>query len=312
MKVVYLLVVTLVLTLSVGAQTLDPNTVLVTVNGEEIRQQDLDFTMHYFVLPQYAAQNDGQAMPADQQIQITQTLLNQAITELLILQKGRAASVTQDEKVVNTQFEAVKAERPDIPETELKAFLHQKLLVQTIIQQLVASKITVTDEEVRAFYDQQKDQFNEPEKVRASHILVSVETDAPEADKAAARQKIGDILAQLQAGADFAELAKQYSNCPSNQKGGDLGFFPRGVMVTAFEDVTFTLAEGAVSEIVETPFGYHLITVTDKTAARTVSFDEVKDTLRQDVLAQKSTTEVQKWISELRTGADIQFMQVQK
>ncbi len=314
MKSVYLLVMTLVLVcsvFSVYAQTIEPNTVLVKVNDEEILQKDLDFTMQYFVVPQYEAQNNGQAMPEEQRTQIAQSLLDQTITEVLILQKGREAGITQNEQILNTQFESLKTQRPDIPTIALKEFLHQKLLVQTIVQQLVVSKITITDEEVRTLYDQQKSQLDEPEKVRASHILISVAPDAPETEKAAARQKIGEILAKAQAGEDFAELAKQYSNCPSNQKGGDLGFFPRGIMVQPFEDVAFTLAEGALSDIVETPFGYHIITVTGKTAERKVSYDEVKERLRQELLNQKSNSEAQKWISTLRTDADIQFMQVQ-
>ena len=314
MKCAYLLLGTLLLALAVFpvlAQTIDPNAVLVKVNGEDIRQKDIDFTIQYFVVPQYAAQNPGQTMPAEQRTQITQSLLDQTITEVLVLQKGREANITQNEQALATQFESLKAQRADIPPDGLKEFLHQKLLVQTIIQQLVVARITVADADVRALYDQKKNELDEPEKVRASHILISVPADAAEADKAAARENISAILAKAQAGEDFAELAKQYSQCPSNQKGGDLGFFPRGVMVPAFENVVFTLAEGAVSDIVETPFGFHVIKVTGKTAEREVTYDEVKDRLRQDLLNQKSNSEAQKWISTLRADADIQFMQLQ-
>ncbi len=314
MKFAYLLVVPLILALAVfpaSAQTINPDAVLVKVNGEDIRQKDIDFTMQYFVIPQYTAQNPGQTMPAEQRTQVTQSLLDQTITEVLILQKGREANITQNEQVLATQFESLKAQRTDIPPDELKEFLHQKLLVQTIIQQLVALRITVADDDVRALYDQKKDALDEPEKVRASHILISLPADAAESDKFAARENISAISAKAQAGEDFAELAKQYSQCPSNQKGGDLGFFPRGVMVPAFENAVFTLAEGALSDIVETPFGFHLIKVTGKTAERKVTYDEVKDRLRQDLLNQKSNSEAQKWISKLRTDADIQFMQLQ-
>ncbi len=314
MKFVRLLVAALMpafVVFPVLAQTIAPNTVLVNVNGEDIQQKDINFTMQYFVLSQYAAQNPGQTMPAEQQTQITQSLLDQTITEVLILQKGREANITQNEHVLATQFESLKAQRADIPPDELKEFLRQKLLVQTIIQQLVVSRITVADDDVRALYDQKKNELDEPEKVRASHILISVPADAAEADKAAAREKMGTILGKAQAGEDFAELAKQYSQCPSNQKGGDLGFFPRGVMVPAFENVAFTLAEGTLSDIVETPFGFHVIKITGKTAERKVTYDEVKDRLRQDLLSQRSNSEVQKWISTLRTDADIQFMQLQ-
>jgi peptidyl-prolyl cis-trans isomerase C len=225
MKFVALWVTVLALTCAVGAQSPDPDLVLATVNGEAIRQQTIDFTMRYLVLPQYAAQNNGQALPDDQYTQIAQGLLNQAITETLIIQHGRAAGVTVNEQIVQAQLESLTAQRPGIPETELRAFLHQKLLAQTTLQQLVTGKVTVTDYDVRALYDEQKDQMMEPEQVRASHILVSVNADASDADKAAARHKIDEILAQARTGEDFAELARRYSDCPTSQKGGDLGFF---------------------------------------------------------------------------------------
>ena len=88
-------------------------------------------------------------------------------------------------------------------------------------------------------------------QVRASHILVSTEQDAR------------NILGQLNAGKKFAELAKQYSSCPSGAKGGDLGFFTRGRMVPEFEAAAFSLKTGQVSEPVKTAFGYHIIMVTD-------------------------------------------------
>lgn len=314
MKYVSLFVMTLLSICGVFpvlAQTITPDTVLVKVNGEDILQQEIDFTMQYFVLPQYEAQNGGQAMPADQQTQIKQSLLNQIITEKLILQKGREDNITLSEQVLNTQFESIKAQQPEIPPEQLKEFLRQKLLVQIIIQQLVTSKVTVTEDEIKALYDQRKDQLDEPAKVRASHILISVAPDATDPDKAAARQKIRDLLTRIQAGEDFAELAKQYSNCPSNQKGGDLGFFPRGIMVQPFEDAAFALEVGAVSDIVETPFGYHIIKVTEKTEERTVPFDEVKDRFRQELFSQKNNAEAQKWVSSLRTEANIEFMQLQ-
>jgi peptidyl-prolyl cis-trans isomerase C len=90
-----------------------------------------------------------------------------------------------------------------------------------------------------------------PNQVRASHILVNTEKEA------------SDILAQLKAGKKFADLAKQFSSCPSGQKGGDLGYFGRGQMVREFEEAAFSMKKGQTSPPVRTPFGYHIITVTD-------------------------------------------------
>jgi peptidyl-prolyl cis-trans isomerase C len=103
-----------------------------------------------------------------------------------------------------------------------------------------------------------------PEQVHARHILVKVDPKADATQKAAARKKIEDIQKQLKNGEDFSELAKKASDCPSNAKGGDVGYFGRGQMVKPFEDAAFSLKPGEVSGIVETEFGLHLIKVMDK------------------------------------------------
>ena len=98
--------------------------------------------------------------------------------------------------------------------------------------------------------------------VRASHILLMYagsERSSATRSKEEAEQQIGEIKSQLASGGDFAELAKAHSDCPSGQKGGDLGAFGRGQMVKAFEDTAFGLEVGATSDVVETPFGYHII-----------------------------------------------------
>lgn len=103
------------------------------------------------------------------------------------------------------------------------------------------------------------------EEIRASHIFVTVKPDASQTEKDAARRKIEKILARLNTGDDFAELAAQYSEDPdTKERGGDLGFFPRGMMVKPLEDAAFRLKEGEVSDIVETSEGYHLITLTGR------------------------------------------------
>lgn len=294
--------------LHAAAGSTDPSTVLVTVNGENILQGDLDFLMSAFVLPQYRAQNQGQEMPEEQRQPVQQSLLNQIITERLILQYAIQAQITPDEGILSEQFADAQAKRPDIAPGQLEQFLREKLTVQTVIQKEITSKISVSDEELRDVYEGRKDQFNEPEQMRASHILIKVDPDASQEEKTAARQRIEDILANINAGQDFAELAKQYSECPTNQKGGDLGFFPRGAMVAPFEDVAFSLNKDEISGIVETQFGYHIVKVTDKKSQRTVSFEEIKDRLQQDLLQQKSNNEVNRWISTLRTNADVQYV----
>src|SRR2546425_1394189 len=125
------------------------------------------------------------------------------------------------------------------------------------------SQAEVKDDDVAEYYALHKeDKFTEPEQVRARHILIKVAADAGADAKAAARKKAEELLAKVKAGADFAALAKESSEDPgSAANGGDLGLFLRGRMTPAFEEAAFALQAGGVSDVVETPFGFHVIKV---------------------------------------------------
>ena len=129
-----------------------------------------------------------------------------------------------------------------------------------------AALVTPSDAAVQAYYDAHRDdRFTAPEEIRARHILIKLPPDADEAQRAAARKKAQDVLDKVKKGADFAKLAQQVSeDAGSASKGGDLGLFSRGKMVPAFDTAAFALEPGAVSDIVETPFGFHVIKVEEK------------------------------------------------
>ena len=144
-----------------------------------------------------------------------------------------------------------------------------------------------SDEEVAKYYKTNIDKFTTPERRQASHILIrSSEKDSPE-KRAAARKKIEEIAAQLKAGGDFATLAKQDSQDGSAQQGGELGFFSRGQMVKPFEDAVFSMKEGQISEVVETPFGFHLIKLEKIEPAKVESLEEAK----KAIIAQMTSEE---------------------
>jgi peptidyl-prolyl cis-trans isomerase D len=127
-----------------------------------------------------------------------------------------------------------------------------------------AAQVTPSDADVQAYYDAHADDYRRPEEVRARHILFKVAPNASDADKAAARTQAADVLAKAKGGADFAELAKQYSQDSTASNGGDLGRFGHGVMTPAFESAAFALQPGQISDVVETPFGFHIIKLEEK------------------------------------------------
>ncbi|BBN59518.1 SurA N-terminal domain-containing protein [Hydrogenovibrio marinus] len=158
----------------------------------------------------------------------------------------------------------------------------------------LSEKIKVTDDALQAYYQDNKDQFTEPEQRQASHILIRIDgkTTAEQALK-----KAQDIRQQIEAGADFSEMAKKYSQDPGSAKlGGDLGLFQQGMMVPAFDKAVFSMKVNEISEPVKTNFGYHLIKLTKIEPKRTKSFAEVKtdvETMYRKKQAEKEYFELQ-------------------
>ncbi len=156
--------------------------------------------------------------------------------------------------------------------------MKNEYLARTYIQKEILGKIKLTDKDYEAYYNTHKKEFENPEMVRARHILIAVKPNATEEEKKAALKKAEDILEKAKKGEDFAKLASEYSDDPgSKAKGGDLGFFTAGSMVGKFEQAAFTLKPGEISPVVETEFGYHIIKVEERKAAEQQPYDAVKE-----------------------------------
>jgi len=138
--------------------------------------------------------------------------------------------------------------------------------------------IEIGDDEIQYYYDTNIDEFKHPESIRARHILFENE------------EKAKKILKKVKSGADFAEMAKRHSTGPTRDKGGDLGYFERGKMVPEFEEVAFALGVGEISDVVKTKFGYHIIKVEDKKEAYVDEFDAVKEKIKKKLLIEGAKT----------------------
>jgi peptidyl-prolyl cis-trans isomerase C len=197
----------------------------------------------------------------------------------------------------------------------VKADVRSGLARNKFMQAHWAGKIDITEEDARKYYDENPKQFEQPEQVKASHILIKPELTDPNADpntdpneaKKIARTKTEDLLKQLKDGADFAELAKSHSTCPSAPEGGDLGFFPRGQTVPAFENVAFELEIGQISDVVETEYGYHIIKATDHEEAGTIAFDQAKDNIIRQLTQKKQSELADEYIESLKSKANIVY-----
>ena len=188
------------------------------------------------------------------------------------------ASATDAE--IATHFESHKDEFK-IPEK-------RKIRYLLIDIDALRAKVVVPAAEVERAYNNSIDQYSTPEQVRASHILLKTEGK----DETVVKAKAEDVLKQAQAGADFGELAKKYSEDEANAKnGGDLDYFGRGRMVPEFDQVAFTLEPSKISDLVKTQYGYHIIKVTDKKAATTRPLAEVRQQLQEQLSYERAQTQ---------------------
>jgi peptidyl-prolyl cis-trans isomerase C len=192
---------------------------------------------------------------------------------------------------------------------QVKADAREDMAISKMIEGEIATKIAVKPEQVQDFYTKNPDQFQQPERVRASHILIGVPETADAAAKTQARAKAEQILKDVKAGKDFAALAKEHSTDPGSAvNGGDLGFFQQGQMVGPFNDVAFSLKPGATSELVETQFGFHIIRVAEKQAPRAVPLEEVRTQVEQYLSNMNRQQETEAFVNALKAKAKLEVL----
>lgn len=245
------------------------NKVLAKVNGKEITQEDLNNAMVRFPKEnqQYFATEQGKSQ-----------LLDQMVSFELIHNYAKEQGLENSDEY-KEQLEVLKRD----------------ILIQAAVKKILDS-VTVTEEEIKEFYNNNEDMFMTQESVSAKHILVDSE------------EKAKDIKAKIEAGTSFEDAAKEYSSCPSAAQGGDLGNFTRGRMVPEFEEASFALEIGKVSDPVKTQFGYHLIKVEEKMPAAKKSFDEVKNSIKVNLLSQKQNNHYIEFVNNLKNDQKVEIL----
>ncbi|MDG6027058.1 MAG: hypothetical protein E3K40_10220 [Candidatus Brocadia sp.] len=280
----------------------DPNKVLATVNGENIIQKDVTQVISRF----------GSQIPEEQISAVTKQILDGLITQKLLTQFIRENKIEPSKTDIETEINKVREDIKSNPGLAGKTLeqvleshgsslddLKRDITISLCLEKYLGKDLD--DKKLKAYYEQNKAAYDGTE-VRASHILLDTRKMTTDAELNNALDKTKKIKAEATAGKDFAELAKQYSDCPSKEKGGDLGFFPRkGQMVEPFAAAAFALKVGQLSEPVKTNFGYHIIKVTEIKPGTAVKFDDIKQTVKQDLLQEKA----QVLISQIRQKAKI-------
>ena len=193
-------------------------------------------------------QEMGREMPPEQVADMKKRITDSLVEQELLFQASQAQDISVDQSEVDDQLGNFRQDFPDdatfqaqmaemgYTEDALKNEIRRSKAIQQLVVEEILAGVSVSEEEMRTYYENNPEKFKSPERVKASHILVSALPEMEESKKEEAREKIEAIKEKLNSGEDFEKLASEYSDCPSKQEGGDLGFFARGQMVKPFED----------------------------------------------------------------------------
>jgi parvulin-like peptidyl-prolyl isomerase len=272
------------------------------VNGDQITQTEFD--QHFKLLKfSYETQVLGSAkLDENKDKDVISGLKDQSFKEMVIQKLVWQDTAKKNIKLSDKEFEDYLKDqdyKQFLEESGMdEKYFRQEMKTQMLYWKLhdnVTDKIKVTDEEAEKNYEENISQYTEPGGIQISHILVDSEEQAR------------DILAKLESGSDFAELAKEHSSCPSKEQGGELGPVNEDSnLVTEFKDAALKLQPGEITkEPVKTQYGYHIIKAGDKKEPRTMTFDEVKDTVLANLEYEKKYKAYIEYLDELHEKAEI-------
>lgn len=202
--------------------------------------------------------------------------------------------------------------------TEVKEqlqYIIDDFLVKEYLMQAVIEKVSVTESELKDFYNSNKEKFTTPEQIKASHILIKVNFGATEDDKKKAKEKAKQMLEWLKNGEKFETLAEKYSDDQqSKTMGGKLGYIARGQMPKSFDEAAFSMKPGQISDAVQTDYGYHIIQIEDHKDAVTKTFAEVKDSIKEQMKNELAKSKVEEFIKKVEkdSGLEIYLMETDK
>lgn len=284
------------------------------VNGTDIPTKILDTEVG---LEQQRMLYSGQQIGASQMPAFKKAILEKLIDRELLFQASEKEGVKVDNAKFEEQIASIKKQFPDektmeksladkgITMEEIKGQVKKSMAVEGLIKTKFEEGVKVEDAKADEFYKQNAEKFKKPESVKASHILAKCDNkDAAGCKKA--EEKIKDLRKKIVGGADFAELAKANSDCPSKEQGGDLGEFGRGQMVKPFEDAAFGMKKGDLSQPVKTDFGWHLIKVTEKTAAGAIPYGDVKDQIKTMLKNKEVSAKIRTYLEDMKKNAKIE------
>jgi peptidyl-prolyl cis-trans isomerase C len=290
-------------------------TILATVNGENVERWELENALRGV-----EAVHGGTPMPPEQRDGILRGLLDQIIAYHLIGQEAQSRKLAPGDEEVNGKVAEMRRQYPDdaafqsalakmgVTLDQVQRQTRLGLAVERMIDAEVTSKIAIGDAEIESFYQQNIERFKQGEAAHASHILRAVAGGADPAARQKAREEAQRILEQLRKGAEFATLAREQSQDSSTAAaGGDLGFVPRGQTDAAFEAAIFALKPGALSDVVESTIGFHIIKLHERRGPRTEPFAEVSGQIKEFLGGQQHAAKLGEFVDRVKAKSKIEI-----
>jgi len=246
--------------------------------------------------------------------------LENLITRELLFQESRKRNIKAAPDDIEREFRQLKGQfaneeqftetvaRLKLSETLIREQMAHGLAIRALVNEVIGSKVAVSDDEIRAYFERHKETFTQPPQVHLSHILIAVDPAWNGEQKKAAADKAAKLRERLAEGEDFGHLAAQHSNDDqSKEQGGDIGWFSPGQLVAALEKKVESLKDGEVSPVIEDRFGFQIIKVVERKAAVTPPLDELKGKIRSMVKQEKGIKQLQPFIKKLRDAAKVEI-----
>jgi peptidyl-prolyl cis-trans isomerase C len=297
-----------------------PDKVIAKGKGVEVSRNQLEDEIIRFKA-QVAGR--GQTVPPEQMEMMERQLLEQLIQVQLLRAKATDADKASGKTLADKRFEEAKTKLGSedalnrqlklmgVTREEVQAKWAESATAESVLKREL--KVNITDADAKKYYDDNPARFEEPEMVRASHILLTTtdpktNAELTEDQKAAKRKQMEDLLKRARAGEDFAEMAKKYSEDPgSKDKGGEYTF-PRGQMVPEFDAAAFSLGTNQVSDIITTRFGFHIIKLSEKIPAKKVEFDKAASNIKDGLTQQALQKQFPDYIAKLKQDAGVEIL----
>jgi peptidyl-prolyl cis-trans isomerase C len=289
--------------------------IIARVNGEAVERWELENAIHAL------EGRAGGQIPPDKRDEVLRGLLDQLVNFHVLVQESKARKLDVSDADVETRLAEIKkgfaSEQAFQQEVASQGLTLEQLRFQArssmqvgkLVEAEIKPKISVQETDVDAFYKENLERFKQGETVHASHIMIGLPPNADAATKQQARAKAQQVLKEVRGGGDFAKLAAEKSNDPgSAPKGGDLGFFPKGQMEPAFEAAAFALKPGAVSSIVETSFGFHIIKVHERRPARTAPFEEVSGQIKEFLTGKQRDAKLAEFAGQAKAKRKVEML----